>query len=114
MEDVETAPIQTATDNCEIVFVDFAEFTNPGLCQNQVVINRRWIATDLCGNSTEHWQPITVFDDEAPVLQATPSDRTYECADEIPVAPVQTATDNCEIAYIDFAETTIPGECPNQ
>ncbi|MFN0013466.1 MAG: HYR domain-containing protein, partial [Saprospiraceae bacterium] len=114
VEDVETAPIGLAEDNCLVVFVDFAEFTNPGNCPSQVVINRRWLATDLCGNTDEHWQVITVNDDEAPVLSATPFDVNVDCSEDVPAAPVVTATDNCDDVLVEFSETTTPGGCLNQ
>ncbi|MBK6929764.1 MAG: HYR domain-containing protein [Saprospirales bacterium] len=112
--DVEAAPVQVATDNCGVVTLNFEETENPNDCHNKTTIIRRWYAYDLCGNTAEHWQTITVYDYIPPVLQTRPVDRTYECADQIPVAPVQTATDNCDVVTIDFAETTVPGDCPNQ
>jgi hypothetical protein len=114
VEDVETAPLNPATDNCQVVNVDFAEFTNPGDCPSQVVINRRWVATDLCGNTAEHWQTITVNDDEAPVLSSTPFDVNVDCSQDVPAAPVVTATDNCDDVLVEFSETTAPGGCENQ
>ena len=114
VEDVEAAPTQVATDNCGPVFIDFSESTNPGDCVNKVVISRRWIASDLCGNTTEVWQHITVFDDEAPVLATTPADRTYDCIEDVEAAPVQVATDNCGVVTYNFEETENPGTCLNQ
>ena len=113
-DEVPDAPVGKATDNCGIVFVDFSEDIQPGGCQNQYVVVRRWMATDLCGNTDEHWQFITVHDDEPPVLLTTPLDQTYECADDVPEAPVGKATDNCDIVFVDFSESEIPGDCPNQ
>ncbi|MCB9316687.1 MAG: HYR domain-containing protein, partial [Lewinellaceae bacterium] len=113
-DDVPLAPNQSATDNCGVVNVDFAEFVQPGGCENQYVIARRWIATDLCGNADEHWQFITVYDDKDPVLPTRPLDIRVECAEDVPNAPVQIATDNCGIVFTDFSEEIQPGNCPNQ
>ncbi|MBK8968294.1 MAG: HYR domain-containing protein [Lewinellaceae bacterium] len=113
-DEVPLAPSQSASDNCGVVNVDFAEFVQPGGCENQYVIARRWIATDLCGNADEHWQFITVHDDEAPVLPTKPIDLQVNCSEDVPPAPVQVATDNCGIVFVDFAEEIQPGGCENQ
>ncbi|MBK9335071.1 MAG: HYR domain-containing protein [Lewinellaceae bacterium] len=113
-EAVEDAPYQFATDNCGVAFVDFYETENPGNCPNNVIIVRRWVAYDLCGNTSEWEQEIHVLDTIAPVLRSTPVDRIYACAEDIPVAPSVQAEDNCDIVFVDFAETTEPGSCPNQ
>ncbi|MCB0533320.1 MAG: HYR domain-containing protein [Saprospiraceae bacterium] len=113
-DEVPDAPVGNATDNCGVVFVDFSEDIQPGGCENQYVIVRRWKATDLCGNTDEHWQFITVYDDEDPVLLTTPLDLHVECAEDVPPAPVGNATDNCDIVFVDFSESEIPGTCHNQ
>ena len=113
-DEVEAAPVQVATDNCGVVNVDFSETTEPGGCENQYVVVRRWVATDLCGNASEHWQYITVHDDEAPVLLTQPIDLQVDCSDEVPDAPVGLATDNCGVVFVDFSEDIQPGGCQNQ
>ena len=113
IDDVPAAPYQTATDNCGVAYVDFSESADPGDCLNSTIITRRWVAYDLCGNTTEWEQEIIVLDTFPPVLSATPLDLTVECSEAIPPAPVQTATDNCGVVTIDFAETTEPGGCEN-
>ncbi|MCB0535306.1 MAG: carboxypeptidase regulatory-like domain-containing protein, partial [Saprospiraceae bacterium] len=112
-ENIPTAPTQVATDNCGVVLVDFSETTEPGGCQNSYTVVRGWVVSDLCGNTAEWWQHITVIDTEAPVLLVTPLDLQVDCSEDIPAAPLQTATDNCGIAYVDFAETVEPGGCEN-
>ncbi|MBK9335072.1 MAG: HYR domain-containing protein [Lewinellaceae bacterium] len=114
IDEVEIAPYQFATDNCGIATIDFAETENPGVCPSEVIIERRWVAYDLCGNSSVWEQEIHVLDTIAPVLRSTPVNRTYACAEDIPVAPSVQAEDNCDIVFVDFAETTEPGSCPNQ
>ncbi len=113
-EDVEAAPKQISSDNCGIVFEDFYETVDPGSCPNQYVIMRRWVASDLCGNTTEHWQMITVHDDEPPVLLTTPLNLQVDCSDDVPDAPVGNATDNCGVVFVDFSEDIQPGGCENQ
>jgi methionine-rich copper-binding protein CopC len=116
LDDVQGAPDQgtIATDNCGVVFVDFLETRDNDSCHNQVIIIRRWEATDLCGNKNTHWQTITVYDDEAPVLATTPTDRTYDCLEDVEAAPVQVATDNCGVLTYNFEQTENPGICLNQ
>ena len=56
---------------------------------------RTWTATDACGNQSSDTQTINVGDNTPPALAGVPTDITVEC-DDIPGAPVVTATDNCD------------------
>lgn len=111
-DQIPVAPVQSATDNCGDVVIDFSEEVQPGVCENQLVVVRTWVAFDACGN-TDYWQQtITVSDTEAPVLGVTPVDLTFECFDEVPAAPLNqnlTTTDNCDIFFIDYSESTEGG-----
>jgi HYR domain. len=114
--DVEPAPVQIPEDNCGIAATDFSETATPANCPNQVVITRRWVVYDHAGNSSEHIQTITVFDDRAPTFIVTPVDRTYECLDDVPGAPDQGvfAMDNCGVVFVDFFETRDDDSCANK
>ena len=46
------------------------------------------------------------------VVQALQNTLTAEC-DAVPVAPVLTATDNCESVTVNYAETSAAGSCPS-
>ena len=73
------AAILTASDNCADVEVIFTADTTMGDCPNRYEIDRKWFVEDLCGNSIEHTQHVTVIDDEAPVGQAF--DAIVDCAE---------------------------------
>ena len=73
------AAILSASDNCADVEVIFTADTTMGDCPNRYEIDRKWFVEDLCGNSIEHTQHVTVIDDEAPVGQAF--DAIVDCAE---------------------------------
>lgn len=107
-----------ATDVCdpdpEVTFEDF--LITVGDCAENGFLQQMycgWVATDNCGNADTLEIYIVVIDDEAPVFMGTvPADITITCADEIPDAPVITATDNCvEDIMVDFDETMIGDTC---
>ena len=97
--------VLTATDNCTAdVEITFNEESTGTSCDYTLM--RTWIATDECGNETEHIQMIQVEDSTAPVLEGVPADMSVEC-DEIPDAAEPTATDNCSSdVEISFNEET--------
>ncbi|MFQ5445647.1 MAG: gliding motility-associated C-terminal domain-containing protein [Saprospiraceae bacterium] len=92
------APAQlTATDNCDsapVVTVNDSQTTG---CP--YTIFRTWTATDECGNSSSRTQRLTVVDNFAPEFDLLPPDTTVECT-SVPVAPVLTATDNCDTGIV--------------
>ncbi len=103
----------TATDNCGVVNVDFSETTVPQGCENKYQVVRRWVATDACGNVDSHTQTITVNDTEAPAFSNVQASISVICAALVPAVSQPMATDNCGVATVDFAEYTVPGDCPN-
>ncbi|MEL6122111.1 MAG: SdrD B-like domain-containing protein [Bacteroidota bacterium] len=68
-------------------------------------ITRRFIATDICGNADTAFQVITVRPDlEAPEFTSTlPADVSVE-QDQIPVAVVLSARDNCSEVEVEITE----------
>ena len=100
----------TATDNCGEVTIDLVESGYNGTdCSG--TLTRTWTATDECGNATSDSQIITIIDDIAPELSASPEDMLAEC-DNIPEAIILTATDNCDDdVTVDFNESIIDGNC---
>ena len=83
-----------------------------GECVNEYEIERVWIFTDACGNTSSVSQTITVKDTEAPATPEPPADATYQCAAEVPVAESLTTTDNCEGELTVMpTEETFPSEC---
>jgi Fe-S cluster assembly iron-binding protein IscA len=71
---VPSVPTVTANDNCDgSVNVTFTPTSTQGSDPTQsnyynYTINRKWFATDGCGNTVEHVQTITVQDVTAPTL----------------------------------------------
>ncbi|MCG6190126.1 HYR domain-containing protein, partial [Maribellus maritimus] len=94
--------IPYATDNCDAA-IDLVENRIDGECEGNYQLIRTWTATDYCGNSTSATQTVTVGDYEDPILYNLPNDTTVSCND-IPEPANITATDNCELDTLVFAE----------
>jgi hypothetical protein len=110
--EVESVPAPTATDNCSdvVVVVLESEILNSGGCLG--TLERHYVATDACGNSTEAIQYISILDTTAPIIN-TPENATVEC-DNIPAMPAATGYDNCGYdVTVTGVESIIPGECEN-
>ncbi|MTB52224.1 hypothetical protein E1J53_0014705, partial [Lewinella sp. W8] len=89
-------PDACASDNS--VPVTFREVrTDDGECSGDYTLTRTWTATDICGNTNEHVQVLTVEDVTPPMfVEELPGNETLECTDDIPEAPTLTATDDCD------------------
>ncbi len=110
---LESAAILTATDNCGNATVTFNETRTDGSCPNNYVITRTWNASDACGNTVSHTQIVNVQDTTLPVFnEVLPLNSTVECNSIIPAPVTLTATDNCGTAGVLFEEETINGNCP--
>ena len=109
---VPTAPIVTATDNCDAsVNVVMNEVRTNGTCTDGYILTRTWTATDNCGNTATQSQVITVEDTTVPVLVGVPSNVTVECS-AVPTAPIVTATDNCDASVnVVMNEVRTNGTC---
>jgi hypothetical protein len=107
----------TASDNCDPnPSVTYTDVTIPGECPQEFTIQRTWMATDACGNSSTCLQTITVSDTQAPVLTCPPT-ATVQCGQStLPAATGQaTATDNCDTnPSVSYTDVTVPGNCPQQ
>ena len=57
----------SATDNCSVPAIDFDDVTIDGECGPNYTIQRTWIATDDCGNTSTCQQVISVEDNTPPV-----------------------------------------------
>ncbi|MBA9073862.1 gliding motility-associated-like protein, partial [Flavobacterium gossypii] len=110
-DNIPAAAVLTATDACGTATVTFAETRTDGACAGSYTLTRKWTATDLCGNTAEHIQTITVSDTQAPTfVETVPADVTVACG-AIPTAVTLTATDNCSLATVTMTETTANGAC---
>ena len=105
----------TASDRCdEAPAVTFADATTAGSCDQEWVITRTWMATDLCDNSAVCTQTISVVDSIAPVITC-PVNTTVECTDSTDPADIGSASavDNCDaVADISYSDSTQTGTCP--
>ncbi len=108
----------TVSDNCTgLVTVTVTDVTTAGNCANKYTITRRWIATDICGNTTSATQTITVEDLMPPVITGVPASQTYSCAALVPVGQTAsvTATDNCSgLVTVTVTDLTTAGSCANR
>ncbi|MFZ6051114.1 HYR-like domain-containing protein [Halocola ammonii] len=101
-----------AIDNCGEVEIGIqSELVFSGGCLG--TIERVWIATDQCGNSTTYLQLIHIEDTTAPEIFNAPEDVTIDCGDEIPaVAQDVFAEDNCNDVEVIFDEEVSGEFCP--
>ena len=80
-DDIPPVEQLTAVSNCQTgqVSIDFEEWEEGGTCLGNYVLNRRWIASDPCGNSKTIRQKIYVFDVEGPTFTNAPQDLSLDC-----------------------------------
>ncbi|MEP3836033.1 MAG: gliding motility-associated C-terminal domain-containing protein, partial [Algibacter sp.] len=98
--------ILTATDPCGTVDVSFTETIIDGACSGNYYIERKWVATDQNGLTTEHTQTITIEDTKAPQPTTNiPSSIIINC-DSVPEIPNIEFLDSCSsIVNVEFNET---------
>ncbi len=104
-----------AFDNCDpIPSIAFGETKEVGDCPGNYVLNRKWTATDSCGNASFKIQKITVKDKVAPVITNVPADLTVDLdkGESIPGPGTPTVTDNCNSnPKIAFTENRTDKNC---
>ena len=94
-DNVPTAAVLTATDNCGAATVTMTENITQGNCPSNYQIVRTWTASDACDNIKSVTQTISVTDGAGPVLVTEmPIEVTATC-DAIPPVPTLVFTDNC-------------------
>ena len=109
----------TVTDNCDPnPTLIWSDTTTPGSCPGNFEINRTWVATDQCGNSTTAVQAIVLQDisvrDTTPPIITLPASFAVNCG--APTSPADigwaTATDNCDPnPVLTYADVATPGSC---
>ncbi|MFM7105973.1 MAG: hypothetical protein ACKOW8_10670, partial [Flavobacteriales bacterium] len=99
----------TAVDNCSEVTISSFDVTSGEGCN--VLIERHWIATDACGNSTEAIQTISYQDSEAPVFTFVPASENIFCGTTAGAGETATAEDNCSEVTITFTDISIAEGC---
>ena len=106
-------PQATATDNCtdaEDITISVFNSLPPTSCPEEYVLERRFLATDLCGNSVLELQTVTVTDTDLPYFTFVPEDASYAC-DETPVLEAATAADDCSSFEVVTTMDTVFMEC---
>ena len=106
-----------AVDNCdsdvEIAYTDSIDYING--CAGTAEVTRTWTAEDECGNVKTVLQLITLTDSTSPeFVEELPLDMTVAC-DDIPLAVILTAEDNCDPEVsLTFTETQDDDDlCPS-
>ena len=99
-----------ASDNCDTdVDILFNEVQNPLACGYELV--RTWTASDICGNTTELSQTITVEDSQEPTISGIPADVTVDC-NNVPTVATPVANDNCDTDVdLTFDEVSVADGC---
>ncbi len=105
----------TAVDNCGgEVLITLSTTNELGDCPNNFTIKNTWTISDICGNSVQTTQTITIYDTEAPTFSNVPPDLTVQC-DAIPEPAHPQATDFCTPNVdITFTETIDGVICTHQ
>jgi gliding motility-associated-like protein len=117
-----TGDVIDTLDNCggpiSLTYND-AIIDQPGSCDNFYFIQRLWTATDVCGNSRNVNQTITVQDTVPPAF-IVPADTTVNCGLENDLDVVgrpSMLSDNCStldsISFEIVSEDLIAGSCDN-
>jgi len=98
-EDVPAVGMPVASDNCdESVAISFdGETRLNGPCPDTYVLQRRWTATDNCGNTATAVQILSVQDITPPVFAFVPPGMTVNC-DDIPAISDPLVSDNCDLS----------------
>ncbi len=78
----------SAVDQCsfDMITPDYHDELASQSCANTKVINRIWVATDACGNSSSSVQVITVQDLTAPQITTEATDGQVQCSDNAEAA----------------------------
>lgn len=113
-----TGDYSNLTDNCDPnVEIQFNDQVLPGICEDEMTINRLWLATDACGNLTVKIQIINIADLQPPSF-VPPADITVDCseADDLLITGEPTnVLDNCDPSpSIERTDDIFPGSCPNE
>ncbi len=105
-EDVPAVGTPVASDNCDAsVTISFeGETRADGPCPDTYVLQRRWTATDNCGNTATALQILSVQDVTPPMFAFVPPDMTVNC-DDIPAISDPLVSDNCDLS-VDLSLTT--------
>lgn len=114
---VPQAPTVAVSDNCDYnIEVEYDETRYDGECAHDYVLERRWQANDVSGNSIEHIQRVSVKDDNRPKFATHPKESITVQCDNVPEPAKMEASDLCtdmSAQKIKFKETRISGKSLN-
>ena len=108
-------PPATATDNCtddNDIDIDIFNSIGTSTCPNEYVLERRFIATDLCDNYVLELQTVTVTDLDPPYFTFVPADTSYSCT-ESPNLAEALAQDDCSDFDMEIQIDTVGQGCQN-
>jgi gliding motility-associated-like protein len=97
-----TGQVEILADNCDANLPEAThsdQIINNNICEGGIVINRTWVLSDACGNSSSAIQQITISDTIPPLFSA-PNNITIDCDQDpndltITGAPFM-VSDNCD------------------
>ena len=108
-------PPASASDNCtdvEDITISIFNSLPPTSCPQEQILERRFFATDLCGNSTMEIQTVTITDLDPPTFTFVPQDITLECG-EVPVFQDAVVEDACASVELTVDVDTVMLNCQN-
>jgi len=98
----------SVTDNCNEWTISYTDLPLSGGCQGR--IQRTYIATDLCGNTSEYIQIINLTDFVLPTVVGV-NDFTVQCEEPYTV-PTPVFSDNCDVQLsIESSINTVSVNC---
>ncbi|SDG28594.1 HYR-like domain-containing protein [Chitinophaga filiformis] len=110
LKDIPGVPKPTATDNCNGDVTPVYSATGTGTACDST-ITRKWVFTDVCGNSDSVSQVINIKDDIKPVVTYKPNDTTILCISPV-VFGKPTFSDNCGTVIVTYEDRKEGTTCP--
>jgi hypothetical protein len=101
-----------AGDNANVPVKILATTTNNATA-GVVIVIRSWSATDVCGNSAQCSQAVTIVDTAPPALASVPAAGVYRCLADVPPPAVIDAFDVSDGLIPSTCVTTTNGFCPS-
>jgi len=88
-----TAAVMGVSDGCggTVTVSVLPDVISNQTCANRFIVTRRYVATDVCGNTASCAQIITVLDNTPPTLTC-PANLTVSCASQVPAANTAAVT----------------------
>ena len=114
----------TAIDGCSgaaaVALTHLADLVTSSNCVSRFTIQRTYIATDACGNSSSRSQTLTVNGTTPPTITMFPVDASYSCATAVPladntlVAATNACSGNSRVVITHGADFVTSSNCVNR